>query len=228
MSDTLNIARLALRAAIERRAEREKCARTADLARGRGEALVREVRARLSRSDAEARQAVERQVKAIRSGGTAVLPSAAPFRALAEGELKQATATLDVLSREYAEAQQELRLADAAVREAAAQVVTLEAEAIAEELIDHRQRAHDLRNLLLGLSYVRRNNIGDFRPWLLTHKISAALNWDAPQLPGCAKPLKDSTSLWTAYRDALAYDSRASLAIPTGALSSSATTKPTA
>lgn len=130
----------------------------------------------------------------------------------AQGDLSDATATLRILVEEKDEAAREAADADDRVKAAAERVITLDADAIATDLIAARQRATDLHRQLLGLSYVSRGyGVASNQPWPLTQNILTALQWVEPLWPGHANPIHSATRSWTSYRDALAQNADATL-----------------
>jgi hypothetical protein len=204
-------ARNALSAAIDRRADLKTRVETANKAKARGETLVQRSHAKLARLDVEAEQAAEQQAAAIREGEDVTLPTALAGRGTAESELKLAISALDILTREFELAQRAYQGANVSVREAAARLITLEAEVLADELVAHRERAAQLHDCLLGLTYVGVSALGKFHPWPLTPKLSSALNWAVPQHTAHTDPIKTNTTRWTSYRNALVDDPEAVL-----------------
>jgi hypothetical protein len=204
MSNCIAMTRTQLRAAIDHRAERQSSVRTANQAKQRAQAWAREARAALAEIEGSSQEGARRRAEAIKAGNRSIAPDHThEARSLAQADLDQAIATLDILVRENAEAARILVASEATVRDAVARLITQEAEVLAQELIVHRERAEKRRVLLLGLSYVGKGGPGDFVLLPTTAKLAAALNWSEPQSPGHINPVKASTASWTKYRDAL-------------------------
>lgn len=205
MNNCLAKSRDELGAAINCRSERERSAATANQAKQRAEALVEKARATLAKIDARSKDTARRRADAIKAGSIAgSSDNLHEARATAQANLDQSITALEFLAIENKDAERKLSASEAEVCDAVARVITMEAEVIADELIAHNERAVELRTLLLGLSYIGKGGPGNFVLLPTTARLSAALNWSEPQLPGNINPIKVSTASWIKYRDALA------------------------